>query len=66
MSWIKIDSFVESFLDIEEAETITIVRTGFEDEYIVVFDDAGHCRTGECHLMNKKEIESTYKIKLEI
>jgi len=66
MSWVKIDSFVESFLDAEEAETITIVRTGFENEYVVVYDDSLHSRTGDCHLMNKEEIENTYKIKLEI
>ncbi len=66
MKWTKIDSRVETFLEEEEAVSITIIKTGFEDCYLVVYDDSLHYQTGECHEMKKAEIELRYGIELQI
>lgn len=66
MKWEKVDSKTETFLHEENAETITILKTGFENTYLVVHDDSLHFRTGECTEMRKEQIESYYKIKLSI
>lgn len=64
MDWKSIRSQVETFLNEEEAETITIIKTGFENSYLVVHDDSLHFRTGECTEMKKEEIETKYGIKI--
>ncbi|KKM24255.1 hypothetical protein LCGC14_1606970 [marine sediment metagenome] len=66
MKWTKADSRVETFLGEYEDETITIIKTGFVDCYLVVHDDSLHSRTGECHEMKKVEIELKYGIELQI
>ena len=66
MDWEKVESRVETFLNDEDAATITIIKTGFENSYLVVHDDSLHLRTGECIEMRKEEIESKYGIEIQI
>ncbi|MCK5016196.1 MAG: hypothetical protein KAS32_03910 [Candidatus Peribacteraceae bacterium] len=67
MNWEKIKNLsIETFLEAEGAETITVIKTGFENLYLVVHDDSLHFRTGECEVKTKEEIEKIYNITLQI
>lgn len=48
----------------DEPELIHIIQTGFEDRYMVVWEDAYELHLGNVDLLSKKEIEEKFKIKL--
>ena len=60
----KIENKVVSFQDGEEPELIHIIKSGFEDRYIVVFEDAYEMALGQTEILNKAEIEIKFKITL--
>ena len=45
-------------------ELIHVIKTGYKDTYIVVYEDGYELRTGKTSINTKKEIEKIYKIKL--
>jgi hypothetical protein len=60
----KIENKVVSFQEGEEPELIHIIKSGFEDRYIVVFEDAYEMALGQTEILNKAEIEIKFKITL--
>lgn len=48
----------------DEPELIHIIQTGFEDRYMIVWEDAYELHLGNVDLLSKKEIEEKFKIKL--
>jgi hypothetical protein len=47
-----------------EPEIIHIIKTGFEDQYMVIWEDAFELQLGNVDHLSKTEIESRFKIKL--
>lgn len=47
-----------------EPEVIHIIKTGFEDRYMVLWEDAFELRIGDVEHLNKSQIEERFKIKL--
>jgi len=62
----KTETIAESYIDSEEGVQITIIKTGFEDQYLVVFDDAEEVMLGKTYLMDKARVKSRYGIELQI
>lgn len=50
--------------EISEKEKIHIIKTGFHDTYIVVWEDAEEVTLGQTELLRKQDIEDKFKIKL--
>jgi len=64
--WIKIKcKNVQMFQYGDLPELIYIIKTGFEDTYIVVNEDAYNLHTGKTMILNKEGIQKTFNIKLE-
>lgn len=49
---------------LEEDQLIHIIKTGFEDEYIVVYEDAYNFHMENSYIGSKKEIEFKFNINL--
>jgi hypothetical protein len=47
-----------------EPELIHIIKTGFEDRYMVIWEDAYELHLGNVDHLSKQEIEEKFKIKL--
>jgi hypothetical protein len=47
-------------------EIIYVIKTGFENKYIVVSEDAYEYNLGNSKLMTKQKVERLYKIELDI
>jgi hypothetical protein len=47
-----------------EPELIHIIKTGFEDRYMVIWEDAYELHLGNVDFLSKQEIEEKFKIKL--
>ena len=45
-------------------ELIHIVKTGFKDKYIVVYEDAHELTVGETNVLTKAEVEAKFEITL--
>jgi hypothetical protein len=64
-SWDEIDcSNVRRFQFGDYPEIIYVIKTGFEDTYLVVVEDAYHLHLGKTSIMTKKKVERKFKIKL--
>lgn len=57
------DAVVKRFIS-DETEVIYIIKTGFQDKYIAVFEDAFERSLGRTVFATKNEIEKHFKIKL--
>jgi hypothetical protein len=53
----KINGIIEN-----EPELIHVIKTGFKDKYMVVYEDAYELDLGEVEFGTKKEIESKFNI----
>lgn len=62
----KIETFQLVFDDNEEPELIHIIKTGFKNRYIVVFEDAYEIMLGYTVILEKEQIEKDFGIKLTI
>ena len=60
----KIENNVISFQDGDEPEIIHIIKTGFEDRYIVLYEDAYEMYLGQTDVLTKAEVEKKFKITL--
>ena len=48
----------------DDPDLIHVIKTGFDDRYIVVFEDAYEMVLGQTEILNKDEVEIKFKIKL--
>lgn len=47
-----------------EPELIHIIKTGFEDRYMVIWEDAYELHLGNVDFLSKKQLEEKFKITL--
>lgn len=57
------DVSVKRFIS-DNTEVIYVIKTGFQDKYMVVFEDAFEISLGKTILGTKEEIENNFKIQL--
>lgn len=63
--WKEIKSTqVRTFQWGEEPEVIHIIKTGFEDTYLVVWEDAYQLTLGKTDIMSKQMIKDKFNIEL--
>jgi len=62
--FVKCVNSTQSFRSLIEPEIIHVIKTGFEDRYMVVYEDAYEQITGKVLLGSKAEIEELFGIKL--
>jgi len=55
---------VTGFAHKNQQEVIHVIKTGFEDTYIVVHEDCHEMEIGKTFVGSKKEVEYEYNIKL--
>lgn len=64
MSWKEIPSTAQCFQLDGEPELIHVIRTGFQDMYMIVHEDAYQYSLGKVEFGTKKDVEVRYKIKI--
>ena len=65
MVWKKIEvSSVWQFVSEDEDVVLTIIKTGFEDNYILVFDSATDNKEVLTERLNKEEIFKQFNIEI--
>ena len=65
-NWLPSKNRTESFYLQEEPEMMHVIKTGFKDRYMVVYEDAYDQHTGQVITGTKAEIEEMYSITLSI
>lgn len=65
MNWKQIDNNVKSFQYGDEPELIHIIKTGFINLYMIVFEDGYELELGKVVFATKEEIAEKYKIQLD-
>ena len=60
--WVEINSEVKTFMFGDEPELIHVIKTGFEDKYMVVWEDAYELNIGKTTFGTKAEIQEKYNI----
>lgn len=55
---------VKEFIHEDQQEVIHVIKTGFEDKYIVVHEDCHEMVIGNTYVGSKEEVENKYKIEL--
>ncbi len=55
---------ITGFTHADNQEVIHVIKTGFEDVYIVVHEDCHEITIGNTYVGSKEEIETKYKITL--
>ena len=66
IKWIESDNVTKTFRLQNEPELIHVIKTGFKDKYMVVYEDAYAINIGEITYGTKLEIETKFKIKLKL
>ena len=64
MKWTEIDSTCRTFWLEGDAELIHVIKTGFTNEYMVVYEDAYEQNYGQVEIGSKETIEEKFNIKL--
>lgn len=64
LKWIEIPNNTKTFRLEEEPELIHVIKTGFKDKYMVVYEDAYELNLGKVIFGTKKEIDDKFKISL--
>lgn len=57
---------ISSYCLKEEPEVVHFIKTGFEDRYIAVFEDAYELSLGHTRILTKEEIKSDFGIEIDI
>lgn len=65
MSWNKIQHTTWCFQLSDEPELIHVIKTGFDDLYMVVHEDAYQLELGKVEMGTKADVEHRYKIKVK-
>jgi len=64
-TWKEIKPFpMKTFQFGDDPEVIHIIKTGFDNLYILTWEDAYEMMLGKTELLSKEEIEKRFKIKL--
>lgn len=64
LKWIEINNVIKTFRLEDEPELIHVIKTGFKDKYMVVYEDAYELNIGKVTYGSKSEIESRFGITL--
>lgn len=62
--WIESDNVTKTFRLQDEPELIHVIKTGFKDKYMVVYEDAYELNIGKVTYGTKTEIESRFGVTL--
>jgi hypothetical protein len=65
MKWRPVNMNKWSFILGDEPEVIHVIKTGFDDTYMVVHEDALEISLGKVDFHTKEEVENKYGIKLD-
>lgn len=65
MEWKEILSTTQCFRLVDEPELIHVIKTGFDDLYMVVHEDAYQLELGKVEMGTKADVEHRYKIKVK-
>lgn len=60
--WIETSSVIKTFRLQDEPELIHIIKTGFKDKYMVVYEDAYELNLGKVSFGTKTEIENKFNV----
>ena len=63
-NYVKCVNSAQSFRHIDEPEIIHVIKTGFRDKYMVVYEDAYEQIIGKLVFGSKAEIEELFEIEL--
>ncbi len=63
--WKQIKSNPKTFQFGDEPELIHIIKSGYENLYIIVYDDAYQYFTGRTELCTKKDIKNKFSIDMD-
>lgn len=64
LKWKEIPCGCKAFQLGDEPEVIYVIKTGFEDTYMVVYEDAWEINLGHVDVLTKFQVEKAYNIKL--
>jgi len=64
LKWIESGNVTKTFRLEDEPELIHVIKTGFEDKYMVVYEDAYGLNIGKVTYGTKAEIEGRFGITL--
>jgi DNA polymerase III delta subunit len=64
LEWKEIKSTVQCFQLEGEPELIHVIKTGFNDHFMVVHEDAYEMMLGRVEFGTREQVEQKYKIKL--
>jgi hypothetical protein len=62
--WKEIPSTTQCFQLGDDPELIHVIKTGFQDMYMVVHEDAYEFSLGKVEIGTKRDVEIRYKIKI--
>jgi hypothetical protein len=63
--WKEIENMTWCFQLLDEPELIHVIKTGFENMYMIVHEDAYQRNLGKVEMGTREEIENTYQITLK-
>ena len=63
-NWIEIETKKWTFQYLDEPELIHIIKTGFKNKYMLVWEDAYEISIGKVEFHSKESIEDKYNIEL--
>ena len=65
--WTTCKSLVQSFYESEAGDIVMhVIKTGFDNKYYIVFDDACEQISDTLHIDNRENIERLYGVKIHI
>lgn len=64
MDWKELKSTAQCFQLGDEPELIHVIKTGFQDKYMVLHEDAYEFSLGKVEIGTKQDVEIRYKIKI--
>lgn len=64
LKWIETKNVTKTFRLGDEPELIHVIKTGFEDKYMLIYEDAYDLNTGDIIFGTKIEIENKFGISL--
>ena len=64
LKWRELETRCRCFWRENEPWLIHVIKTGFNDEYIIVHEDGEECIHGKSEIMTEKELKEKYNIEL--
>lgn len=63
-AWIKTNNVTTTFKLRDEPVLIHVIKTGFENKYMIVYEDAYDLNTGKVEFKTKEELHAEYGIEI--